>query len=388
MENKLNLVEILKDCPKGMELYSPLCGDCKLYDVNDYNIKIEIPNKDSLIILRHDGTYYVNGEIMLFPKGKTSWEGFHRPFKNGDVLFVDCSDDEDKSYQYIFILNKPEFYGKWHSYCHLDGVGHFHSKETYLTDDEYHPRFATEEEKAKLFETIKDNGYRWDDETKTLEKLTPKFKDGDVVAAGNYESTQLFLLKHVEHRKDGHINTGYCYFGWDFYYNRLFEEGDWGFSRLATEEEKAKLFETIKANGYEWNEGTKTLEKLTPKPKFKVGDRIKYRSGEIVYRIVQITEDSYVLDNLCSIPILIEHMYNLVPNKFDINSLIPFESRVLVRSYTDSLWRPAIFGFYKKDNPAPYFVLGGTYWKYCIPYEGNEHLRGKVDDCDSFYKNW
>ena len=25
---KINIAAILKDCPKGMELYSPLCGKC------------------------------------------------------------------------------------------------------------------------------------------------------------------------------------------------------------------------------------------------------------------------------------------------------------------------------------------------------------------------
>lgn len=88
MENKINIAEILKDCPKGMELYSPLCGECKLYDVNDYNIRIETSNKDALICLYHDGRYCANGEIMLFPKGKTTWEGFTPPckFKVGDKI--------------------------------------------------------------------------------------------------------------------------------------------------------------------------------------------------------------------------------------------------------------------------------------------------------------
>lgn len=36
MENKeLNLVEILKDCPKGTELYSTVCGNVTLYGVNE-----------------------------------------------------------------------------------------------------------------------------------------------------------------------------------------------------------------------------------------------------------------------------------------------------------------------------------------------------------------
>lgn len=30
MNNELNLVEILKNYPKGTPLYSPICGECKL----------------------------------------------------------------------------------------------------------------------------------------------------------------------------------------------------------------------------------------------------------------------------------------------------------------------------------------------------------------------
>lgn len=41
-------------------------------------------------------------------------------------------------------------------------------------------RFASESEKQKLFNAIKENGYKWNAETKTLEKLIePKFKVGD-----------------------------------------------------------------------------------------------------------------------------------------------------------------------------------------------------------------
>lgn len=156
---------------------------------------------------------------------------------------------------------------------------------------------------------------------------------------------------------------------------------------FATEEERQKLFDAIKANGYKWNPENKTLEKL---PRFKVGNRIKYRSGEIVYRIVQITEDSYVLDNLCSIPISIEHMYNLVPDKFDITTLKPFESKVLVRDTEEEKWKPAIWGYYDVDHIKgyPYETVGGNCFQLCIPYEGNEHLLGTTNDCDDFYKIW
>lgn len=73
------------------------------------------------------------------------------------------------------------------------------------------------------------------------------------------------------------------------------------------------------------------------------------------------------------------------PNKFDITTLKPFESRVLVRVSENGLWKPAIFGFYSNID---FYVLGGYVWSQCIPYEDNKHLLGTTDDCDDFYKTW
>lgn len=63
----------------------------------------------------------------------------------------------------------------------------------------------------------------------------------------------------------------------------------------------------------------------------------------------------------------------------------PFESRVLVRNVNGDLWKPALYGF--SPSKGGCYVVGGTYWKQCIPYENNEHLLGKCDDCIDFYKN-
>ena len=48
----------------------------------------------------------------------------------------------------------------------------------------------------------------------------------------------------------------------------------------------------------------------------------------------------------------------------------------------------AIFGCYVEDAYAPYFTVGGNCWGQCIPYEGNEHLLGKKDDCNKYFKTW
>lgn len=45
MNEKLNLVEILKDVPKGTKLWSPLCGECTLHGIDmssDVPICVEV----------------------------------------------------------------------------------------------------------------------------------------------------------------------------------------------------------------------------------------------------------------------------------------------------------------------------------------------------------
>ena len=64
-------------------------------------------------------------------------------------------------------------------------------------------------------------------------------------------------------------------------------------------------------------------------------------------------------------------------NKFNltVNTFKPFD-KVLVRDYIDEKWILSIFGCYEYevDTDFPYVCLNGRY-RYCIPYEGNEHLR-------------
>ena len=61
----------------------------------------------------------------------------------------------------------------------------------------------------------------------------------------------------------------------------------------------------------------------------------------------------------------------------------PFD-KVLVRNAEYGLWIPALFGM-EKDGQ---YITSAGWQKYCIPYEGNEHLCGKIDECDEYFKNW
>ena len=99
MEQKINIAELLKDCPTGMEL------DCAMYeDVHfDYvdglnNIRCYIQQKfnKTSVVFHQDGTpnSHIKSKCVIFPKGKTTWEGFVPPckFKDGD-MFSNTEDD-------------------------------------------------------------------------------------------------------------------------------------------------------------------------------------------------------------------------------------------------------------------------------------------------------
>lgn len=75
-----------------------------------------------------------------------------------------------------------------------------------------------------------------------------------------------------------------------------------------------------------------------------------------------------------------------VPNKFDINTLKPFD-KVLVRGNVGQKWMIDFFCFFDNDKELP-FVCVGHYVVQCIPYECNEHLLGTTEDCEDRYKLW
>jgi hypothetical protein len=89
MENEINIAEILKDCPEGTNLYSPLFGEGKLKQVDSNAIcPIRITaNKGEEISFYYDGRYlanYLDAECLLFPSsGMHDWTRF---FKRGDVV--------------------------------------------------------------------------------------------------------------------------------------------------------------------------------------------------------------------------------------------------------------------------------------------------------------
>ena len=295
MKNKINIAELLKNCPSGMELECTIFEDVILSDISKsgtHPICIEIKSGVTIKLTKY-GQLLDGGKCVIFPKGKTTWEGFEPPFKDGDII--------THNYEIglvSMILNKFVNFEEIHYHCAL------------------------------------------------------------------YDNAQGFIT-------DNYIEENPKYI------------------RLATEEEKQKLFDAIKANGYKWNTETKTLEKLV-EPRFKVGDRVKDKNN-FTYTILSIEDWRYIFNDIHRTKVIFakQDNYELVSDKFDISTLVPFESKVLVRDHKSQTWRPAIWGFYDKNcGNHLYGVIGGNCFAMCIPFKGNEHLRGKIEDCSEYYKTW
>lgn len=300
MEKKIDIAAILKDCPRGMELDSPMFEGLEFDSiVNDdyFSIRCRIKHPDGGYNVFNFTKYgcwteSVFSKCVIFPKGKATWEGFVSPcqFKDGDILV-------DKS-GYPFIFKSLNNTNGCCSYCGIDCLKNFKldSNDWTFADS---LRFASEKEKEKLFKIIKDNGYKWDAETKSLEKLIA--------------------------------------------------------------------------------------------PKFKNGDRIKDKNNKEWF-VGQVFETHFDISSVpnaegCFVSIEDQDYYELVPNKFDITTLKPFD-KVLVRDNNTMEWDISFFSHCNGLEFYKYSCLNGNGYAQCIPYEENKHLLGKTNKCAEFYMLW
>lgn len=81
MNENLNLVEILKDCPEGTKLYSPVFGEVEFESINDIIGPIVVTtNIGHPECFTADGKMFAryNGECVLFPsKEQRDWSKFN-----------------------------------------------------------------------------------------------------------------------------------------------------------------------------------------------------------------------------------------------------------------------------------------------------------------------
>ena len=122
MNENLNLVEILKDCPEGTKLYSPIISEVEFKHIKycEYPIVTCSKNGNRILSFTKDGLFFLEGEcIMLFPsKEQRDWSKFNpkkpkfnpktlQPFDK--VLVRNCDSDKWKCAHFSYM--EPSFKG-------------------------------------------------------------------------------------------------------------------------------------------------------------------------------------------------------------------------------------------------------------------------------------
>lgn len=204
MKNNINIAEILKDCPKGTKLYSPLFGDVTFEEVDSSyinTIKIRY-NSNSYTTFHKTGLYYnyEGAECLLFPSSEMrDWSKF---FKRGDIVIKNGG-----GMTAVFDGWANDTYTEFNTtvnlYCN-NNTGEEEVCNTLLF------RKATEEERKQFIKKAERafNG-KYNPDTLQVEPVKPTcpFKPFDKVLVRNYDNT-VWFANYFSHYKD---NNGYHY---------------------------------------------------------------------------------------------------------------------------------------------------------------------------------
>lgn len=164
----MNLIEILKDVPKGTKLYSPIFGDVIFEKIRQDYIVVKTIN-----IIREfysDGRYYTNGECMLFPsKDNRDWSNY-KLFKAGDFIVRDYIGNK---YIGIFShIGKQFSENAVNCYCSYHCNSRTLNIKPCISLGDYRKcRIATDEEKALLLNEIHRKGYTWNECTLSIDRV-------------------------------------------------------------------------------------------------------------------------------------------------------------------------------------------------------------------------
>ena len=96
MNEKINLCELLKDCPINTEFYSPLIGNCKLSSISDV---ISVTKSGKFFHIESDGFMFFDGiksaELMLYPScEQRDWNVWRMGNMNHKSSLMDKPTDE------------------------------------------------------------------------------------------------------------------------------------------------------------------------------------------------------------------------------------------------------------------------------------------------------
>lgn len=346
-----DIKELLKNCPKGYPLdclmYDNVTLDCVYEHDVAFPITIRYDNGKTFVVTKY-GQYdnTKNAKCVIFPKGCSTWDGFNIQPKPGDIV-VNASNETSNAFIYKGCEN-----GYYKSYGGLSTgespvLQACHSDCWVSCKDRL--RYASEKEKDTLFNAIAKEGYKWNPDTYTFTNLKKQFSEGDIIYIQDDAYQWVGILKKF-HEGKVLVYASICLSDSFIELNNkndyLCNISDIEEIRLADFGENAKFHEVMKSHKTSWNEISKCLEPYKDK--------------------------------------------NKKTDKFNPYKLNPFD-KVLVRQRGIDVWCATYFSHYVNRDGSdtyPYVATNLRCYAHCVPYEGNEHLLGKTDDCDEYYKTW
>lgn len=269
MEERINIVEILKNKPKGTKLYADAFGELSIEDIyaegkDELGITLSSKDGDELLFY-NDGKYNIYGEPILVPsKEMRDWEKF--AWKRGDVLV------NSRGLKILF--------DRWAN----DNYTSFYAKTINLVEDGFLDTnlhtLVSEKEAKSFIKCIEEKlGGKLNRETLEIEKTQPEFKDGDIVALVVRKCTHIAIFQSRQEAYIG-FHAVLCQND-ELLLEKPFREdvGDIEL-RLATDSEKQQLFDALAKEGKAWDSEKKIIVELKPKVELKPFDKVLVRQRE------------------------------------------------------------------------------------------------------------
>ena len=401
MNDNIDLTKILKDCPKGWKLYSPILGEVDFLKIrNDLYAIVTIQDFHTTSFTK-EGFYYadVDGECILFPsKDQRDWSKFTAPWYKKEIDTIECLEEQSKE-EHVLKSSKYEDVRKFMKYIEKQLPNRRYDKYAFAKDLLVWLDKQGEQEEPQVYET--EDGeiitYSETDGYKFADKIEPRFKVGDWLYANelndyaslikivkivdvfgekrykisrDYDSDLDlaefdFIDKHyhlwtIEDAKDGDILAAhecyaifkkidglnikcYCTYHYLGFNPGLYRDTVQNKNAFlpATKEQHDAMMKAMNDAGYKWNAKTKTLEELSE-------------------------------------------------SKFDPKTLNPFD-KVLVKMSNESFntW----YGDFVAEpshakNETP-LILGAKEANMVIPYnDDTKHLVGTTDEAPEYYRYW
>jgi hypothetical protein len=281
MEAKISIVEILKDKPKGIRLYSPIFGECAfLYIQNTTDDICVKKHNNEKAFFNSEGLYNTLGECLLFPSKKMrDWEKFS--WKKGDIL-VSNDNDSHIIFKGFSKNDYTTFEGKyWISVSKKRYVSCLNTQNT----QDYHIEDDKDAAQTYINTIEKRLGGKLNLETLEIEKQ-PEFKDGDIVTMHKENCDIVSIFSRLKTEVSFYYyafhaiqtnNTGVmdCYTtlprAWTFFEGKM---------NFATDSEKQELFSALAKKGKAWDAEKKEVVDLKPKIELKPFDKVLVRDGK------------------------------------------------------------------------------------------------------------